>query len=69
MTTRRSYQTDPRAARLARIEIAADRVRMTRDRWLRRFAEDAADAFERRALRDEIADAELRLLCIARCGR
>jgi hypothetical protein len=63
-----------RAARLARIEAAADRARMTRDAWLRRLAEDCADAFERRALRDEIADAEAALIRCAstmrvRCAR
>jgi hypothetical protein len=67
------YTIAPRAARLAALESAADRARTTRDAWLRRLAEDSADAFERRALRDEIASAEAALIRCAsvarvRCG-
>jgi hypothetical protein len=63
------YRTPTRAARLAAIEAAADRARTTRDAWLRRLAEDAADAFERRALRDAIADAEHELIRCASVAR
>jgi hypothetical protein len=65
MTTTRSYQTDARAARLARIEIAADRTRAARDREARRRAEDALDDLERRDLRDAVVLAERALLRIA----
>lgn len=54
-----------RATALARIERAADRARTTRDAWLRRLAEDCADRFEQRALRDELADAEAELIRVA----
>lgn len=50
------------AESLRDIEIAADRARAARDREARRRAEDALDGVERRALRDEIADAEHELL-------
>jgi len=69
MTAPRIKTIRQAAESLRNIEVAADRARTTRDRWLRRLAEDCADAFERRALRDEIADAEAALIRCASVTR
>jgi len=65
---RRYLPAPDRATRIGAVLRAADGARRARERWLRRLADDALDARERRELRRALVEAEATVIAAAGCA-